>query len=47
MKDMLKELYTYAKEDPKEFILGFITVSTLFGFFYVLMWFGAIIEGRV
>jgi len=47
MKDMIKELYQYAKEDPKEFIVSFLFISFLFGFFYILLWFGAIIEGRV
>lgn len=44
---MLKELITYAKEDPKDFFASLFTMVALFGFFYVMMWFGAIIEGRV
>jgi hypothetical protein len=47
MKSVLKELIQSAKEDPKEFFTSLFTIATIFGLFYVMIWFGAIIEGRV
>jgi len=47
MKSVLKELIQYAKEDPKEFFTSLFTITAIFGLFYVMIWFGAIIEGRV
>lgn len=47
MKSMIKELIQYAKEDPKDFFTTLFFMSALFGVFYVMIWVGAIIEGRV
>ena len=47
MKSMLKQLIKYAKEDPKDFFTSLFVMSALFGVFYVMLWVGAIIEGRV
>lgn len=47
MKEMVQTLVSWAKEDPKEFVLGVITLAVVFTLFYASMWIGAIIEGRV
>ncbi len=47
MKETFLTLAQWAKEDPKDFILNVVTMVALFGLFYVTMWLGAIIEGRV
>jgi methyl coenzyme M reductase alpha subunit len=47
MKEMVQTLVSWAKEDPKEFVLSVITITAVFTLFYVSIWVGAIIEGRV
>jgi hypothetical protein len=42
----LKELIDYAKEKPLAFIGDLLGVSFLFGFFYFLLLFAAILEGN-
>ena len=42
----LKELINYAKEKPMSFIGDLLGVSFLFGFFYFLLLFAAILEGN-
>jgi hypothetical protein len=45
--DILKDIYTYAKEEPKEFFLSLFTMAIVFTFFYFGLWVAAILEGRV
>jgi hypothetical protein len=47
VKEMFTTLNEFRKEDPKEFYGSIAFMVFMFGFFYVSMWFGAIIEGRV
>jgi hypothetical protein len=51
MKQDIKEMFTslneFRKEDPKEFYSSIALMVFVFGFFYVALWVGAIIEGRV
>jgi hypothetical protein len=42
----LKELINYAKEKPLAFIGDLLGVSFLFGFFYFLLLFEAVIKGN-
>jgi len=42
----LKEFINYAKEEPRAFIGDLLGVSFLFGFFYFLLLFAAILEGN-
>jgi hypothetical protein len=42
----LKEIVQYAKEEPKKFILDFLSVICLFVFAYFLLLFAAILEGN-
>ena len=42
----LKELLQYAKEEPKKFLLDFLSVACFFGFAYILLLFAAILEGN-
>lgn len=47
MINEFKELVKYFKEDPKEAIGSVIVLILLFGFLYAILWFDAIISGRV
>lgn len=47
MKNVFTELRDWAKEDPKDFFLSAITLLSMFGLFYVVIWLDAIINGRV
>jgi hypothetical protein len=47
VKEMFTTLNEFRKEDPKEFYGSIAFMVFMFGFFYVSMWVGAIIEGRV
>ena len=42
----LKEFINYAKEEPRAFIGDLLGISFLFGFFYFLLLFAAILEGN-
>ena len=42
----LKEIVQYAKEEPKKFIIDFLSVACFFGFAYLLLLFTAILEGN-
>jgi hypothetical protein len=42
----LKEFISYAKEEPVAFIKDLLGISFLFGFFYLLFLFAAIIQGN-
>ena len=47
VKEMFTTLNEFRKEDPKEFYGSIAFVIFIFSCFYVSMWVGAIIEGRV
>ncbi len=42
----LKEFINYAKEEPRAFVGDLLGISFLFGFFYLLFLFAAIIQGN-
>ena len=45
-KKELKQIVQYAKEEPKKFIIDFLSVACFFGFAYLLLLFAAILEGN-
>lgn len=46
LKEIVQEMVQHAKEEPKKFIIDFLSVLCFFGFAYLLLLFAAILEGN-